>query len=316
MVRSFLEGEVSLPDYRAYVLDKCKTAIEFQLWPPEMESRLEPWLANFEPHEQEHAYYLLGSFLFFSEKLVRQMFLAAFHDLSSRVRKNGRSIIGERPAWRHFFDRVIITQVMDEHPSPADSGHIFARHARDLIGIDQAQIVSNQEALQILLAQRDRPVVFVDDFVGSGHQFITTWTRSHNIAGANGISFKRIAASQPQDRMFFAYCPALCTSFGASEIQKHCPEVIISPGNFVSAKYSALANDSIIWPRHLMSSAFNFVEQVSRRAQIPDSDGDVGDWRGYKKQGLCLAFNHGMPDASLPIFSWSKNGWNPLVRYN
>lgn len=303
-----------MQDYRAFVIDKCKSAVDFQLWPPEMEARIEPWLSNFLDHEQEHAQHLLGSFLFFSERMVKQLFVAAFHDLSSRVRKDGRSIVAERGAWRHFFDRVVITQVTDEIPSPADSGHIFARYARDAIGIDPGQIVSNEEALRILLVQKDRPVVFVDDFVGSGSQFISTWTRLHNVGTNLRVSFARLAASQP--RGFYAYCPALCVSVGAKNIGESCPEVILSPGNFVSEKYSAIAPDSIIWPQHLLTGAYTFLEDASRRTGIPDSNGDVGDWRGFHKQGLCLAFSHGTPDATLPIFSWTENGWHPLVRYS
>ncbi len=35
---------------------------------------------------------------------------------------------------------------------------------------------------------------------------------------------------------------------------------------------------------------------------------------GYHERGLLLAFEHSVPDATLPIF-WSsgKNGWTPLV---
>ncbi len=35
---------------------------------------------------------------------------------------------------------------------------------------------------------------------------------------------------------------------------------------------------------------------------------------GYHEQGLLLAFDHSVPDATLPIF-WSpgKYGWTPLV---
>jgi hypothetical protein len=304
---------VSAPSLdQALVLEKCKNYLDFQLWPIEMEAQIEPWLSNFLPEETEHAYHLLNSFLFFSERMIKQLFLSAVNDLSSRIRKPGRTMNGESSAWRSLFDGILVTQVTGETPSPTDSGYLFARYARDYLGFDEAQILPNEEVLRVLVSGNPRPVVFVDDFAGSGNQFLRMWKRQHRIGMLDQMSFARYAANQRGG--FFAYCPALCTQYGADKISGECPEVLISPGNLLTPQYSAVVSDSIIWPEHLRRGAFDFLRTASARAGIPEND-STDDWRGFHKLGLCIAFAHGIPDASLPLFKWQKNGWSPLMRY-
>jgi hypothetical protein len=297
---------------RAFILEKCRSFIAFQLWPIEIEAQLEPWLTNFRSDEIEYAHHLLNSFLFFSERMIKQLFFSAVHELSARQRKDERTAIAERSAWQHFFDSLIVTIVTGEQPNIADSGHIFARHCRDMLGFSEHQLVSNEQALSILVSGSGRSVLFVDDFVGSGNQFVKTWKRHHNIGTLSGMSFERYAARS--DKSQFLYCPAICTGFGARKIAKECSQVVISPGNLMGDQYSAISPESIIWPAHLRSSAPAFLAAVSSRAGIPDTDGGTDDWRGYRKLALCIAFQHGRPDATLPIFSWKMNGWTPLLR--
>src|SRR4051812_2952673 len=81
---------------RAFVLEKCSRFVDFQLWM--LRSEIDPvgWLSNFSAHEQEHAYHLLNSFMFFSNDLVRAMFLSAFQNVSCLIRQPGRQFALEQ----------------------------------------------------------------------------------------------------------------------------------------------------------------------------------------------------------------------------
>ena len=58
-----------------------------------------------------------------------------------------------------------------------------------------------------------------------------------------------------------------------------------------------------------------WIADASRRGGVPDTNGaQPGDWRGFAKLGLALAFEHGVPDATLPLFYWDGPGWEPLMR--
>jgi hypothetical protein len=269
------------------------------------------WLENFRADEEDHAVCLLNSFVYFSHGLIDQMFLAAFQGLSCYLRRPGDSLLSVQTAWRSFFDRAIITYVTGENPSVTDSGLTFARKARQVLGINEGQILSPGEAASELYRGRIRPIVFVDDFVGSGNQFLETWERSMDISGGFSISFAQLAALRGTE---FYYCPLVCTEFGYERLRTSCPRVALNPAHIIVDRYNALNPDSVIWSDNLRSTAVDFLQAVSSRAGIPDNGGGVGDWRGFNSLGLTIAFAHSVPDATLPIFYWENNGWLPLVR--
>lgn len=291
---------------RTRVLEKCNTFGRLSLWPRKAELDPDGWLENFGPSEIEHALYLLDSFVHYSRDLLAEVFAAGVHNLSSSIPFSGRGFCAARDNWDAFLDRVVLTFVTGEEPNPTDSGQGFARLARKDLGIAEERIVDPSEAVQLLAADPSLPILFVDDFVGSGNQFIETFHRPYA-----GESFRDVLAREPLAKVF--YCPALCTVGGLQRIEAAHLNVQVSPGNVVPREYSALHPASIVWPDHLRLSGPKFVEAVSRRAGIPDDD-SPNDWRGYARLGLALSLGDSVPDATLPIFHWEKSGWRPLVR--
>ena len=291
------------------VISKCNFFVDVQVWPLHPTLNPELWLSNFEDSEIEFAVHLLNTFLYFSDLLINQLFLSAFQLLSNKIRKSGDSLLITQAEWRVFVDNVVVTPVTGENPNIADSGYKFARKARQQLGIKEDQLVNQEECLQLIVNTGARPVVFVDDFVGSGNQFIETWERKVKLNDGTLMTFKDISCTRGSQ---FYYCPLLCTEYGYSRLQKRCPEVIINPAHILSEKYSALRED--FWPERLRKSAIDFLIAASRRAGIPDNGGGVNDWRGFHKLGLAVAIGDSVPDATLPLFYWIKNGWKPLIK--
>ncbi|MGH6896913.1 MAG: phosphoribosyltransferase-like protein [Acidobacteriota bacterium] len=293
-----------------FVLAKCDAFTAFQIWP--LRSRMDPkrWLQNFRDEEIAYAVHLLNGFTYFCEGMVDQMLLAAFQGIS-RLRRNPRlPPTQQKGEWLHFLETALITPVQGENPSATDSGYVFSRKARQLLFLDEDRILEPKEAIQRLVDKGPRPVVFVDDFVGSGNQFLATWWRNYKVNGVDH-SFRELSNFRGSD---FYYCMPVCTPGGRREIMKHAPVVSICPANMLSERHSALHPKSLIWPAHLRVGARDSLSECSQRAGIPDNDGGVDDWRGFHKLALALAFSHGVPDATLPLFYWDHNGWQPLVR--
>jgi hypothetical protein len=154
--------------------------------------------------------------------------------------------------------------------------------------------------------------VFVDDFVGSGSQLINTWHRQYLTYA--GVSRSFCDAARLGSSTFY-YCPLICTSLGMRNIRRHCRDLRIEPAHLVTPSYSLIARQSSQWPAHLLSTAREFIKRVSLRAGIPDTKGrDVNDWQGFRKLGLAVAFYHSVPDATIPLFYWEKDDWQPLIR--
>ncbi len=281
-----------------YLIGKFEYFSSIGIWPSKTVLDPNRWLGNFLHDELEHALYLLNAFMYFSQSLVDQIF-------STAIRTIGRLMT--RDQWREFLDGVLVTLVTGEEPNVTDSGHVFARKARHL-GIPEGRIKSPDEACDLIRSGFNGPVVFVDDLVGTGSQFIETWNRTY---GPSCMSFAALAGVVPAK---FYYCPAFCTQFGLREINLSCPEVTVSPGILIPDSYGTLASNSVVWPSRLKDTAEAFLLSASARAQIPDTGGATpDDWRGFASLGLAIAFEDSVPDATLPIIYWNRNGWRPLI---
>lgn len=291
-----------------FVFTKCNYFVDVQIWPRETKLNPQGWLDNFHSSERDHAIHLLNAFLYYSNELTDELFKAAFQTLSTKIVGTNSPFVVAEAQWDRFRDSLLVTHVTGEDPNNSDSGFTFARKARQILRIDEANLKTPEQALALLASEGPRPVLFVDDFVGSGDQFVKSWKRSNTLQDGSTMSFERYGSVRGAS---FFYCPLFCSPVGRIAIQKECPDVVLSPAHFLSERYSAISDDSIIWPDHLKPTARDFLEQASERAGIQNFS-DV-PWTGYQNQGLTIAFAHGIPDATLPIFYFNENGWIPLM---
>jgi hypothetical protein len=265
------------------LLSKCRYFAEIGIWP--RLSKIDPsaWLSNFLSSERLYALHLLNSFMYFSNDLLGQLFLASFQGLTRSVIGSRASLAQATVEWNNFLSRLLILRVTGETPSDADSGYIFVRLARDLLGIPEDRITTHETALERLLVDQTIPVVFVDDFVGSGQQFVRMWSRQY-YPRSTATSFADFARETTLTKFF--YCPLFATKQGKAYISLHCPRLTLSPAHILGGRHSALHAESIIWPDSLRESAGEFLRAASQRAGIPDTNGGVNDWRGFNKLGL------------------------------
>jgi hypothetical protein len=279
-----------------------------------LDAKLSPnlWLGNFSDSEKPYALSLLLNFLYFSNAAVEAIFRASFQNLSQVVAHDKTSYMAVTSEWLRFLKTTLIVMVTGERPHITDSGHLFARMARDQLGIDETRIVSPLQAISWLVAE-PRDVVFVDDFAGTGEQFVTTWTTVHSIAGGRASSFRDLhQAIGHRIRIF--YMPIICTTRASDRIGRDCAGVRLLPGHVFTERYGAFGPGSLLWdPALNANDGQEFLRVTSARIGIPDTDGGKNDWRGFNKLGLAVAFEHGWPDATLPLFHWETQ-WQPLLR--
>jgi len=287
-----------------FLLAKCEYFVDAHIWPLRHKLDPERWLSNFTAAELDHALHLLNGFIYFSQDLVDQMFLSAFHSICTSLRQPGDSYLATGSQWDRFRHTALVTRVTGESPSDTDSGFHFSRMARRVLGLPEERIMSPEQVLKALLDGGPRDVVFVDDFVGSGSQFLATWRRKYSFAGEPDQSFAAVDAIVRGSRYF--YCPILCTMQGRERLERCCPQVVLTPAHFLGERYSPLSPRSYIWPARLLQTARDFIMNASARAGITN-------WEGFAGLGLAVAFEHCVPDATLPLFYWNQNGWKPLV---
>lgn len=290
------------------ILSACDHLIDLHAWRAD---KIDPhaWMGNFDASERSLAAELLRRFTFYADPLVDQLYRSAFQALSNLASPQWKSFSDAKQDWAHFVSGALITWVQGERPHPADSGQIFIRKARQLLGIRESQMCSPVEAVRSIGAGHPGPVIFVDDFVGSGEQFLTTWRRTY---ASDGLpSFQTVLAAKPN----VYYCNLMTTEWGLARINAEAPEVTVVCGNVVPRAHTLVGSHSMLWPSpNMLDEVRDFVKIHSHKLGYGEDGGGELDWEGFHKLGLGLAFEHSTPDASLPIFYSQANGWAPLVR--
>jgi hypothetical protein len=279
---------------------------DMQVWPTSQKLDWRGWLGNFPTRDQAYARCLLEAFVYLSNASADAMFISAFRALSREFRPfDNRDEV--RRQWMEFLDRLLVVIVEGENPSPTDSAHLFARRARDLAGIATDRIVTPADALSRLLAGPQRPIVFVDDFVGSGNQFIETWTRTHVNSSGDVASFESRAVAAPVEAY---YVPLVATEYGLQRIGYECPTVRVRPVHQLGNEYSCVHPESMVWRQDLVAGVPDFLDRSCTRAGLT-----VSEALGFHQLALPVGFEHGIPDATLRLFSHNTSSWRPLVRF-
>ena len=283
-----------------FVLEKIDYFSDIQLWPRTVQPKR--WLANFLDCERPYAVHLLNSFAHFNQEIVNQLFVSAFQLLSCELLPVGAPLDKVVQAWTDFRNRVLITPVNGEIPSPADSGYRYASKARDLLDIPPSQLATHEEALKAVVSDATRPIIFVDDFVGSGEQILSHWKRQVTVNGTK-LSFF-LAAKGGMAPAY--YCCALATDYGVGRIATAGLPITVRAGNILPANASAVASDSLVWPKSEYANGVAFLDAANARAGITTNT------TGFHDLGLTVGIEGRVPDATLPIFLWDQNDWIPL----
>lgn len=289
------------------VLEACERLVDLHVW-PRRAVEYRGWLDNFDRNDRPLAVHMLSRFSYFSHELVDQLFLSAFHTLSNAIVPVVLSSPARREAWQRFVETVVVVPVMGERPNPSDSGWGFARKARQLLGIDEKRLMQPADALTRIADGSRDPVMFVDDFVGSGEQFLTTWRRNHHLHGAY-VSFASLSG-----QFGASYCNVFATAYGRWRLRLEAPSVALASGNVIPSDHSFATLHSAMWPKGSVIEGARLARRIGRNLGFIRTDGGESDWRGFHRLGLGIAMQDSTPDANLPLFFSDSGGWTPLVR--
>lgn len=263
------------------------------------------WLSNFhDGREREIAAALLESFMFINEAQTIKMLEMAFASLAVDPFVETLQGSGIEDKWREFRRRVLITFPTDDQDAPSSSGYLFVRHARQDLGLAEPQLLAPGKLIErVASLTLATPIVFLDDIVGTGEQFCESWERQYEVNGV--VTTLGAEAARLQAPVY--YCPVVCTAAGLRAISATAPDVKVRPAHFLPDVYSASSPETILVPTEMRAELPGFISTVSRRAGVTRFQE-----LGWGNLSLAIAFEHSVPDLTLPIFHSEKNGWKPL----
>jgi hypothetical protein len=285
------------------VLDKCDVLKKAGFWPSEPVIRPRAWLDNFDTEDRALAAILLDKFTFYNHTLTDALLVASYHSIGDGLDKGPQT-----PGASDLISSLssaVFTLVTGEKPNPTDSGYTFCRKARQILSIPEGLVLEPNVALAH--AYNGKTVVFLDDFIGSGDQFLTTWRRGYE---NDTYSFDK---AHKQSGFTAIYLTLITTDFGLDNIRKFAPNVAVCAAHILGIKSTV---DGIELDDVKKNELKGLLIKYSSRL-TPSEDYIAGNQNylafGYKNRGLMFGFEHSIPDATLPIF-WSPGiNWEPLI---
>lgn len=283
---------------------------EMQLLPIAKDFDFENWLKNFTNDEDcEIAAHVLKFFIYLPDSMVNQL-------LRTVVGKCGYFFAKNDPTWTHdSFKRNCWYSFIqgEDGDDTTDSGYIFPRKLRDELNIPDNRIVSYRRLYEVLEKNTTpQNVILVDDFVGSGAQTDSAWNK-HRFGHCNKTLSELVASFHHR----IMYAPLVANELGLNRIASRCLGLHMEYIYKLTCEYNLLNPDGLCWKGDKVKYAkfINLLKRVADKEGIPNMGGyHVNDMLGFGRQGLALAFSHGIPDACPAFFYWETATWKPLKK--
>jgi len=298
-------GKFSLPrDGRIYtktIFDRCRNLIAYNIWSGLPRHRLDAWIANFRSEEEKYfAARILDSLIYRSSfqtfALIRQLFQRTIPDLQ---RKNNLSrhlstVYMDLKHSKEVGIRIVPAMPPDE--AKIKSAAVIGRHIKRQLEFrkewfDDAQNVPD-------LISQGYSIIFVDDLLGTGTQFMDF---------VEDLGLEKAVNSGK-----CIYTPLVGHVNGLKNVRAEYPNLNVDAVEILDDSHAIFHPDSGIFPDDANSAeaARDFYHELLANRGIPLQGPDR---RGFGQFELTYAFEHAVPDNSLPILWWDDTtDWQPL----
>jgi hypothetical protein len=287
--------------YADSIFTRCRELIGYDLWSGLQRHRLDAWITNFRtPEERYLAARVLDSLIYRSDaqtiSLMRQLFSRVLPDCA-REHRLSPHLQGCYLTLRGTGDpRVRIVPVIPPNSPPTKSGPTIARHLKRALRFNDDWIIYPHD-VPGQLGNAD-VFVFVDDFLGTGTQF-------NDFLADTGLAAYVSSCC-------FIYGSLAAHTLGMSNLRIAFPDLHVATVEKLDDSHALFHDTGGSFPDELNSceTAKQFYYDLldDRGLHI------VGpDRRGFGHFEIAYAFEHAVPDNSLPILWWDESSqWRPL----
>jgi hypothetical protein len=288
--------------YTDRIFARCRDLISYQVWSGIQRPRLDAWIANFRTGEERYfAAKVLDALIYRSDDQT----IALLRELLSRLIPNHARIYGLPGKLqqiytalrdRHFDPGVRVVPVIPPGSPPTKSGPLIARHLKRSLKVFERWIVDPQY-VRAHLASVDT-VIFVDDFLGTGTQF---------------SDFLRDTGLIPYlSSHCFIYGCLAGHETGINLLRGAFPSLHVAAVERLDDSHALFHDDAGSFPDEVNSAEcardFYYGLIDDRRFNITGPNR-----RGFGHLEVVYAFEHSVPDNSLPILWWDRSDkWRHL----
>jgi len=279
---------------------QAKLMIDMGIWSGIERHRFDNWCQQYETDEEKVILaLLLRQLVYRSKEQVKSLLHQAF---DKGIPQKLYEITGDESVFEEmkmfklhskYPSNILIVPVIRDFEPPTKSGPLVARLLKKMININDKMMKWPWNLGDL---ENIETIIFVDDFVGTGDQFLKFC--DHHIKP--DVFNKQIN---------FLYSPITANKEGLDNIIstrpdiKVCPIEVVSNENnfFTSAKNEySLSDDEVI---ELDTFYLDFMKKI----ELNKIGGKKGKMlKGYDGLALTYAYEHGTPNGSLPLL-WANS---------
>ena len=287
--------------YTRSIFDRCRNLIAYRIWDGLELHRLDSWINNFRNEKERYlAAKILDALIYRSDSqtisLMHQLFQRTIPDLQ-RNRKISPSLTNLYTSLKEKSDDPVvrIVPVLPPDSPPIKSGSLIGRYIHRYLGFSSKWIAQCSDVPSLI--SQGYVVIFVDDFLGTGNQFIEFIEKNH---------FQDSVGSGK-----CVYVPLVAHKDGIQKLEEYLKALSVSTVEMLDDSHAFFNEIAGYFPDdcNTIETARNFYYDMLERHGIHLHGSDR---RGYGCFELVYAFKHAVPDNSLPILWWSESDWQPL----
>lgn len=265
--------------------------------------RLNNWLANFvTPEDKYLAGHLLNGLTYRSDAMIKSSFQHLVDcELPRVLRQNGAFEFADLEGFAAALTaadanspiRFVAVDGTFE-PTPGKSGGVMIRQFKRHLNVSKA-LLCRPERLG-LLPSTVKALVFVDDLVGTGKQFVS-FAKHYDLE------------AHAHTRGLF-YCPLLAFDRGLDKLREELPWLQVFPVETLDRNHQFFRGCDgapLVWEGDRANTVQDVRDHVSalcRRNGIPQRTRHCLD--------LVVAFEHAVPNNSVSMLSIRSAQWQPL----
>lgn len=295
---------MKLPDNAGMFVESVKAdskqLIERGLWDIRM-ARFDSWSRQFcGPEEQFFAASLLDQLIFRTTQQFEAGLRALFRgNLNGKVFPDAQDL--------HLFQlisdqddsKIRLVPVICETDPPTKSGPLVLRRLQRILQIRQKWMCWPWQATDDIGKKGVETVIFVDDFLGSGRQFVKF--------------FKQWEFDKYTEGVRYFYAPVVAHQQGIDHLASQLPVVCVVPAETLGDSHAFFSNG--VWERlgrgciSADEAKAWYLEFAGQKDIDPNEVGRLG----YGDLALTFGFSHSTPNNSLPILWYETTSWQPLL---
>lgn len=284
-------------DFKDFVISKIKMLCDSNAWPFEFD-RFGAWLDNFDNELDEYcALQILNSLIVRTNEMARSTYFKLLaSDVHQFIVKNIDGVPCEIDAWLESLSSGSLREKIRFSPvrladDEGESGSVIYRLLSCWVDTDKYSLLKAKSNPEV--------VILVDDFLGSGTQFLDF---------AREISLDQKLVSSK-----FIYCPLVAMHGGIDFVKAHYPSVEIFPGEVVQASHSLFFGDGFFLYDEIneINVIKNYYMEMKDRVAPK-----MPFWLGRDNSAIPLVFEWGCPNQapSILYMKYSKiiKPWSQL----